>query len=141
MHQYDEKEKPHGCNKGVSQSLWENSTLTYHKNLQVKYRETFSTCSIISSKKKTQHCSWRLTWGFLDGSSSKESACSLGAAGLIPGLGRSPGKGNTWEILAREIPWTEEPGRLQSIRSQDLDMTTHAHTTSYLMMKTSKIFH
>ena len=33
----------------------------------------------------------------------------------------------TWEILAWKIPWTEEPGGLQSIGSQDLDMTTHAH--------------
>ena len=26
-------------------------------------------------------------------------------------------------ILAWRIPWTEEPGRLQSMRSQELDMT------------------
>ena len=26
-------------------------------------------------------------------------------------------------ILAWEIPWTEKPGRLQSMRSQELDMT------------------
>ena len=26
-------------------------------------------------------------------------------------------------ILAREIPWTEEPGRLQSMGSQESDMT------------------
>ena len=35
--------------------------------------------------------------------------------GLISGLGRSPGEGNgnILHIFAREIPWTEEPGRLQ----------------------------
>ena len=34
----------------------------------------------------------------------------------IPGLGRSPGEGNGCHssILAWEIPWTEEPGGLQS---------------------------
>ena len=32
--------------------------------------------------------------GFLDGSDSKESACSMGDLGSIPGLGRSPGEGN-----------------------------------------------
>ena len=32
--------------------------------------------------------------------------------GLIPGSGRSPGEGKG---LAWRIPWTEEPGRLQSI--------------------------
>ena len=40
--------------------------------------------------------------------------------GLIPGSGRSPGggHGNNSSILAWRIPWTEEPGRLQSIGSE-----------------------
>ena len=40
--------------------------------------------------------------------------------GLIPGLGRSPGEGNATHssILTWKIPWTEEPGRLQSLGSQ-----------------------
>ena len=40
---------------------------------------------------------------------------------LIPGLGRSSGGGDMAthsSILAWRIPWTEEPGRLQSIGSQ-----------------------
>ena len=39
--------------------------------------------------------------------------------GLITGLGRSPGEGhgNQYCILAWRIPWTEEPGRLQSLGS------------------------
>ena len=32
--------------------------------------------------------------GFPDGSDGKESACSAGDPGLIPGSGRSPGEGN-----------------------------------------------
>ena len=32
---------------------------------------------------------------FHDGSSGKESACSAGDTGLIPGTGRSPGEGNS----------------------------------------------
>ena len=32
--------------------------------------------------------------GFPDGSDGKESSCSAGDPGLIPGLGRSPGEGN-----------------------------------------------
>ena len=32
--------------------------------------------------------------GFPGGSDSKESACSAGDAGSIPGSGRSPGEGN-----------------------------------------------
>ena len=37
--------------------------------------------------------------------------------GLIPGSGRSPGEGNGnhSNILAWRIPWTKEPGGLQSI--------------------------
>ena len=41
--------------------------------------------------------------------------------GLIPGSGRSPGEGNStpvvWRIVWR-IPWTKEPGGLQSMGSQ-----------------------
>ena len=39
--------------------------------------------------------------------------------GLIPGLGRSPGEGMATHssTLAWKIPWTEEPGGLQSMRS------------------------
>ena len=38
----------------------------------------------------------------------------------IPGLGRYPGEGNATHssILAWEIPWTEEPDRLQFIELQ-----------------------
>ena len=31
-------------------------------------------------------------------------------------------------ILVWEIPWTEEPGRLQSMRSQELDMAVQLST-------------
>ena len=56
---------------------------------------------------------------------SKESACSAGDAGSIPGPGRSPGEGNgkprqysclDMSILAWEIPWTEKPGRSLKVR-------------------------
>jgi len=33
--------------------------------------------------------------GFLGGSDGKESACNVGDLGSIPGLGRSPGEGNS----------------------------------------------
>ena len=37
--------------------------------------------------------------------------------GSVPGLGRSPriGDGNSLQYVAWEIPWTEEPGGLQSM--------------------------
>ena len=50
----------------------------------------------------------------------KDTPANAGDMGSIPGLGRSPGgeNGNPTTILAWKIPWTEEPGRLQSTRSQ-----------------------
>ena len=48
--------------------------------------------------------------GFPGGSDSKESACNAEDLGSIPGLERSP----TPVFLPGEIPWTEEPGGLQS---------------------------
>ena len=67
----------------------------------------------------------------------------------IPGLGRSPGggHGNPLQYLAWEIPWTEEPGSLQSIRSQraghnwsDLACTHSIRTVemNYMMSRVSK---
>ena len=59
----------------------------------------------------------RLSWWLR----CKESTCSAGDPGSIPGLGRSPGKkemATHSSILAWKIPWMEEPGRLQSMGSQ-----------------------
>jgi len=54
-------------------------------------------------------------WDFPGGSDSKESACNVEDPGLIPGSGRFPWRRNLAthsSILARRIPWMEEPGRL-----------------------------
>ena len=47
---------------------------------------------------------------------SKETNCQAGSAGSFPGLGRSLEKemGTHSSILAWKIPWTEEPGGIQS---------------------------
>ena len=52
------------------------------------------------------------TKGFPCSSVDKESTCSAGDWGLIPGLGRSPGEGNgnSFSILAWKISRTQEPG-------------------------------
>ena len=57
---------------------------------------------------------------FCGGSDSKESAFNTGHMGSIPGSEKSPGEvlATHSSILAWRIPWTEEPGRLQSIGSQ-----------------------
>ena len=61
--------------------------------------------------------------GFPGVSVGKEFTRSTGDAGdlsLIPAPGRSPGgeHGNPLQLFAGKIPWMEEPGRLQSMRSQ-----------------------
>ena len=52
--------------------------------------------------------------------SGKESAINAGDRGLIPGLEDFLGEGAATHssILAWRIPWTKEPGRLQSTGSQ-----------------------
>ena len=53
----------------------------------------------------------------------QESACNAGDPGSIPILGRCPGKGTgkPLQYSAWKIPSTEEPGRLQSMGSQESD--------------------
>ena len=61
---------------------------------------------------------------FPDGSDSKKSACNSGDLGSIPGSGRFPGERNGYPyVLAWRIPWTEEPGGVQSMGLHESDMT------------------
>ena len=47
---------------------------------------------------------------------------NAGDVGSIPGLGKSPGKGNgNSSILAWKVPWTEEPEGLQFTGSQRVE--------------------
>ena len=59
-------------------------------------------------------------WGFPGGSAAKTPPANAGDAGLIPGLGRSPGKriGNPLHYFAWKIPWTVELGMLQFMGSE-----------------------
>ena len=62
---------------------------------------------------------WRTVWEtgcFPGGSDGKESACNARDPDSIPGSGRflGEGNGNHSSILGWKIPWTEEPGGLQS---------------------------
>ena len=79
------------------------------------------------ARKEDRESSWEysggsnvITWGFPGGSETKDSACNVGDLGSIPGLGRSPGEGsgNPLHYSCWRIPWTEEPGGLQSVGSQ-----------------------
>ena len=82
----------------------------------------------------------------LGGSDSKESACNAGDLSSIPGLGRSQEKemATYSSIRAWRIPWTEEPGGLQSTGSQrvrhDLAIKQQLPWTS-ARRKTSDMYH
>ena len=55
--------------------------------------------------------------GFPGGTMVKSPPANAKDASSVPGSGRSPGEGMATHssILAWEVPWTEEPGRLQSV--------------------------
>ena len=78
--------------------------------------------------------------GFPGGSDSKESACNVGDLDLTPGLGRSPGEGNDSNILAWRIPWTEEPGIVQSMGLQRVEHSLSTNTLNSELLKLSMVF-
>ena len=61
-----------------------------------------------------------MTPGFPGGSDGEESVCNAGGPGSIPGSGRSPGGGHGGPLQCSclENPWTEKPGRLESMGLQ-----------------------
>ena len=66
------------------------------------------------------------TYSFRGSSYGEESVCNAGDPALTSGLGRplgSLGMATHSSILAWRIPWTEEPGWLQSMGSQSLGTT------------------
>ena len=68
----------------------------------------------------------------------KESACQCRRckrSEFDPWVGQSPGVGMATHssILAWRIPWIEEPGGLQSMGSQELDLTKHMPAQTILL--------
>ena len=59
-------------------------------------------------------------WVVPGGSVVKNPPVNAGNPASIPGSGRSPGEGNgnLLQYSCLEIPWTEEPGGLQSMELQ-----------------------
>ena len=76
----------------------------------------------------------------------EESTCSAGAAGdtgLIPGSERSPGEGDGNPLqysCPGEIPWTEEPGRLQFMGLQRVEQSTLYHTGRAIVILYTFVF-
>ena len=72
---------------------------------------------------------------FPGGSDGKESACDMRDPSLIPGWKDSLEKGMATHssILAWRIPWTEEPGKLQSMRLQRVRYDSVANTFTFTL--------
>ena len=74
------------------------------------------------------------------GSDDKESTCNARDSGLIPGLGRSPGEGDSYSsehssVRAWRIPWTEEPGGLQFMGLQRVGHNSVTNTSASIHIK------
>ena len=127
----------------VSSILLDSST--WISNRHLKFNSS-NVCYL--TPKEVQTARWRRdvitnillhkTLGFLGDTVVKNlPACvrDSGDTGFIPGWGRCPGEGNgnPPQYLAWKIPWTEEPGGLQSMRSQSWTWLSdwHAHTNLY----------
>ena len=84
--------------------------------------------------------------GFPGDSNGKESAWDAGEAGLILGWEdpMEEDMATPSSILAWRIPWTEEPGGLQSMGQKEWDTTeathTHMHRHYYLQKNSVWIF-
>ena len=119
------------CLKYVS-SLVENISPFKHKEVRQQSKKP------VSLKSLSWHvlgCTEWWTMGKIwiempDGSDCKESACSAGDPGSIPGSGRFPGEGNGYPLQysCLENSITEEAGGLQSMGSQSQTwLSTHTH--------------
>ena len=115
------------CSLGISHFLEEISSLSHSVVFLYFFALIAEEGCLISSCYSLELCIQTLisflfsfAFRFPGGSEVKESASNAGDPDLIPGSGRSPGEGkaNHSSILAWRIPWTEKPGRLQSMGSQ-----------------------
>ena len=80
-------------------------------------------CVIEIEKYEGENYKCTIYMSFSIGSAVKNllaNAGDTGDSGSVPGLGRSPaeGNGNLLQYIVWEIPWTEEPGGLQSMGLQ-----------------------
>ena len=83
------------------------------------------------------------TKGFPVGSDGKESASNVEDLGSIPMSGRSPGErhSNPLQHSCLENPWTEEPGRLQSMELPRVEHCWPTNTFTFRVPSSSRQTH
>ena len=89
-----------------------------------------------NNKVKTIYIAVFIAMSFPGSSAGKQSACSAGKPGSIPGLGRSPGEGNGYPLQysCLENLWTEKPGGLQSMVSAESDTAEHSRAVTAISL-------
>ena len=99
-----------------SQFIWMR-VFWHHVRLPSTFSSASSSTSAHLASPNTHWEVFSLHIRFPGGSDSKESACNAGDLGSLPGSGDPLEKEMTTHssILAWKIPWTEEPGELQSM--------------------------
>ena len=96
---------------------------------------TLGKCMTLFALQKTSNYYSNTFWTSLVAA----SAYNAGDLGSVPGLGRSPGEGsgNPLQYSCLEIPWMEEPGRLQSRGHKESDTTDRLHFQPSLLSTVS----
>ena len=86
----------------------------------VQFSSVAQSCLTLCNSMNRSTPPFKIILGFPGNLVGKESTCNTGDLGLIPGSGRPLEKemATHSSTLAWEIPWTEEPGGLQSMGSQ-----------------------
>ena len=86
----------------------------------------------------------KITWGYPGGSVVKISACQMGDAGLILGLGRFPGggNGNPLQYSCLENPMDREAwwAAVHGVTDSWIQLSDWAHTQRWLAVTSLKVF-
>ena len=99
-------------------------------------RETWCATVHAVAESRTLDTTERLL--FPCGSVVTDPPANAGDVGSTPGLGRLPGEGNSnpLQYSCWKIPWTEEHGRLQSMRSQKNGTQLSNEATTAMIIST-----
>ena len=74
----------------------------------------YNTCEGVNPVPGILFCKFKVNVLYPCGSANKESACNVGDLGSIPGLGRSPGEGNSYPLQYSGLENSMDKGAWQA---------------------------